>query len=427
MGELLLIIVALPILFGVIYGVSAAALRLFSLSDPATRERQGTTRHRFLDAFAKDPREVLLAAELFSSLVFIVITVIVIWSVWRWGQRLEWPALPALVVALLVVWLLRVLFGDVLPKRWTADTDDKPMSSRLAGLALIYWIFRPLLWLAGWITRARASGRRPAEREEIVERAIDTLAESAGMHEPVIEPDERAMIQGVIGLEDTEVREVMVPRIDIVALDVNATIEDVRRRTAEFGHSRLPVYNGDLDSIVGILYVKDLFCAEPGGPTNLATLARRAYVVPETKKVDALLEEFKRTRTHIAIIVDEFGGTAGLVTLEDILEEIVGEIEDEHDRRRRQIERESDDVLRADGVVSLDDIADALGIDLPDERFETIGGLIYDRVGGVPRVGQSFAEHGLSITIEQMDGQRIRRVRIQRTSPSQESRRDDRP
>jgi CBS domain containing-hemolysin-like protein len=415
-GEISLTIVAVAILFGIIYGVSAAALRLFSLSDPTAREREGTARSRVLDAFSKDPREVLLAAELLNSLVFIAVTAVVIWSVYRWSRQYGWPELPALIVALLAVWLLRVLFGDVLPKRRAVDPEDHPARSRLAGLALAWWIFRPLLWMAGWITRARAGGRRPAEREEIVERAIDTLAESAGMDEPVIEPDERAMIHGIIGLEGTEVREVMVPRVDIVAIDAHATIEDVRRRTVEFGHSRLPVYDGDLDSIVGILYVKDLFCAEPGGPTDLAALARRAYVVPETKKVDALLEEFKRTRTHVAIVVDEFGGTAGLVTLEDILEEIVGEIEDEHEHGRRQIEREDDNTLHADGVVSLEDIADELGIELPDERFETIGGLIYDRVGGIPRVGQSLAEHGLMITIELMDGQRIRRVRIERTS-----------
>ncbi|HWO56609.1 MAG TPA: hemolysin family protein, partial [bacterium] len=199
---------------------------------------------------------------------------------------------------------------------------------------------------------------------------------------------------------------------------VDATVQDVRRKIVESGHSRLPVYDGTLDTIVGILYVKDLFCAEAEGDIQLSALARRAFVVPETKRVDALLEEFKRLKTHIAIVVDEFGGTAGLVTLEDILEEIVGEIEDEHDGQRRPIERESDDVILADGVVSLFDIAEELGIEAPDEEFETIGGLIYDRVGGVPRVGQSIEEHGWKITIEKMDGQRIRRVRIARLPQS---------
>ncbi|MEW5700688.1 MAG: hemolysin family protein [Candidatus Zixiibacteriota bacterium] len=416
MTEFFLSLAVVAVLFAIIYGVSVAAMRVFTISGPAADERKRTARQRFLDAFSKDPRELLLAAELLNSLVFVAITAVVIWSLSRLWQERAWPTLPALIIALLAVWLLRVLLGDVLPKRRAIEPADSSDRSRLAGLALIYWVFRPLLWLAGWITRARVGKRPPAEREEIVERAIDTLAESAGMDEPVIEPDERAMIEGVIGLEGTEVREVMVPRVDIVAVDVHATVEDVRRRTTEFGHSRLPVFDGDLDSIVGILYVKDLFCAQLGGTIDLGALVRRAYVVPETKRVDDLLEEFKRERVHIAIVLDEFGGTAGLVTLEDILEEIVGEIEDEHDLGRRQIEHDTDGSLHADGVVSLDQIAAAFDIELPDERFETIGGLIYDRVGGVPKVGQSFAEHGLAITIEQMDGQRIRRVRIRRAA-----------
>jgi CBS domain containing-hemolysin-like protein len=210
----------------------------------------------------------------------------------------------------------------------------------------------------------------------------------------------------------------MVPRINIVAVPVDASIDDVRGKIVESGHSRLPVYDDTLDTIVGILYIKDLFCAEAGGDVNLSTLARRAFVVPETKRVDALLEEFKRLKTHIAIVVDEYGGTAGLVTLEDILEEIVGEIEDEHDGKHRAIEKIAPDVIQADGVVSLYDIAEELGIEAPDEEFETIGGLIYDRVGGVPRIGQSFEEHGLRITIEKMDGQRIRRVRVTRLPES---------
>ena len=423
MGETLLILIVLVLLFGSIYGASVAALQLFALTDMLeSGSEQTPSRRRFWDVLATDPRDVLLAAEMFKSLLFALIIVLVIVWTPRWCQHLGLPSLPILVAALIAVWLANIFAGDVLPKRVVGkETDRRFAATRLAGLTAIWWTFRPALRLAEWITHWRPAPRRPAEREEIVERAIDTLAESAGMDEPVIEPEERAMIQGVIGLEDTEVREVMVPRINIVAIDVNAQIADVRKRTAEYGHSRLPVYDGNLDTIVGILYVKDLFCAEPAGTVDLATLARRAFVVPETKKVGALLEEFKRTKTHVAIVVDEFGGTAGLVTLEDILEEIVGEIEDEHEQGRRAMERVNDDVLQADGVVPMEEIAEALGIDLPDERFATIGGLIYDRVGGVPKVGQSIHEHGLSITIEQMDGQRIRRVRVSRQPQPSES------
>jgi CBS domain containing-hemolysin-like protein len=420
MIEALVAIVISAILLLVMYLTSAGALQLSALVDLATdvddeEERQGG-RWALL---ARSSRDVLLAADLFKSLAFGIMLALAMWAVPNWCASIGWPQVPCLTVTMLVIWFVHVLVGDVLPRR-VAHAEPMPqlLSMRLTALSATWSVFRPILSLAQWIGTLRPSPRRTAERDEIVERAFDSLADSVGLDEPVIEADEREMIRGVISLEDTEVREVMVPRINIVAVPVDATIDDVRRKIVESGHSRLPVYDETLDTIVGILYIKDLFCAEASGDVSLSALARRAFVVPETKRVDALLEEFKRLKTHIAIVVDEFGGTAGLVTLEDILEEIVGEIEDEHDGHRRAIERVSDDVIKADGVVSLYDIAEELGIDVPDEEFETIGGLIYDRVGGVPKLGHSFEEHGLRITIEKMDGQRIKRVRISRLPQS---------
>lgn len=416
MFESALVGVMIVVLFWMTYAVASAAMQLFTLANRSTPtpEKPDGRNGRLLDALAKDPREVLLAAELFKSLTFLIIAILVIWQVPRWSGHLGWPWLPFTVVGLVAVWLLRVIVGEVLPKMAPAEDLEAETTPRFQALALIWWIFRPVLAITRRLSAWRPPVARGAEREDIVEHAIDTLAESAGLDEPVIEPDERKMIQGVIGLEDTEVREVMVPRIDIVAVSVGASVDEVRHLITESGHSRLPVYEDDLDSIVGILYVKDLFLTDAAVPVDLAALARRAFHIPETKKVDALLEEFKRQKKHIAIVVDEFGGTAGLVTLEDILEEIVGEIEDEHDQANPAIEWLGDGIMRAEGVVPLEEVAEAFGIALPGEEFETIGGLIYDRVGGVPGVGQSFEDHGLTFTIEKMDGQRIRQIRIER-------------
>ncbi|HUU45182.1 MAG TPA: hemolysin family protein [Acidobacteriota bacterium] len=417
MLEVALVALTVATLYGAIYVVASRAMQLFSLVDRATHGKRKPVglRGRFLDVLTKDPREVLLAAEYFKSLAYLIIAGLVIWAVPRWCAKLQLPWPPFLIVALLMTWFVRGLTGEVLPKAAPPEETEDDPQLHLAGLALIWWLLRPAIVISRWFEKRHPAADRTADREDIVEHAIDTLAESAGMNEPVIEPDERKMIQGIIGMEDTEVREVMVPRVNIVAVEAHATVEDVRRLTAKSGHSRLPVYEDDLDSILGILYVKDLFCAEQtGGTTDLAALARRAFVVPETKKVDALLEEFKRQKKHIAIVVDEFGGTAGLVTLEDILEEIVGEIEDEHDRNGSAIEWISDGIMRAQGVVSLEEVADAFGIDLPGDEFETIGGLIYDRVGGIPRAGQSFTDYGLAFTVERVDGQRISRIRVEK-------------
>jgi CBS domain containing-hemolysin-like protein len=418
--EVLLAGIGLAALLWTTHTAATVAIRLFTMTgeNGSAGERTAGLRGLLIDAFVRTPQDVLLATDLFKSLTLLLETAVVVWGVPRWSSQIGLPWPPILLIALALVWLLHVFTTEVLPKSASADESGSPQDFSVIALAVVWLVLRPLVALARVITQRHPTTARSAEeREEIVERALESLAESAGMNEPVIEADEREMIQGVIGLEDTEVRELMVPRINIVALDVNAPLDDVRRLTTEWGHSRLPVYDGDLDSIIGVLYVKDLFCAPREGAISLASLARRAFVVPETKKVDALLEEFKRRKIHIAIVADEFGGTAGLITLEDILEEIVGEIEDEHDRGRSQIEQLGDGLIRVDGVVPLREIAEALEMDLPEQKFETIGGLIYDKVGGVPEVGRTIQDLGLSLTIEEMDGQRIRRVRVSRAAP----------
>ncbi|MEW5874042.1 MAG: hemolysin family protein [Candidatus Zixiibacteriota bacterium] len=424
--ELVLTIAGLLACLGAIYSIASVAIQILTL-DEITEEEVGhltERRRRLLQSLTGNTHEVLLAADLFKSLVFLLMALLVVWMVPRWLAGTGWQWVPVLAVVLVGVWILRVLVGEVLPKATLSGDPQTATLSGLTRLAIIWWAFRPILVLVRSIVRRRVvAARRPTEdREEIVERAIESLARSAGLDEPMIEEDEREMIQGVIGLEATEVREVMVPRVAIVALPSTAGIEDVRRVTSEHGHSRIPIYDDDLDSIIGILYIKDVFIAvQTAADVDLARLARDAFVVPETKRVDALLEEFKKRQTHVAIVVDEFGGTAGLVTLEDILEEIVGEIQDEHDLKPGQIEEVGEGEILVDGVVPLYEIADALDISLPDERFETIGGLIYDRVGGVPEVGQTVEEHGLRIRIEEKSGQRISRVRVTKIARDRES------
>ena len=425
LGEVLITAVVLAVLLWAVHAISSVAVQMLRLSDNNGIDQQGLSvrRRRILDRLAQHPRDLMLTAELSVSLIYLIMIVIVGGMVTRWTGGLGWIWLPVLAAGLLLVWILKTLASGVLPK--AAPTDEAAHVSRvsLAGMAAAWWLSRPLRALLGRLTSRRMAAKPTAEeREEIVERAIETLAHSAGLDEPVIEDDEREMIRGVIGLDATEVREVMVPRVRIVALEAGASVEDVRQATAEHGHSRFPIYEEDLDSIIGILYVKDLFTGlQNSGDVDLASTARDAFVVPETKKVDSLLEEFKRRKTHIAIVADEFGGTAGLVTLEDILEEIVGEIQDEHDQGGEPVELTADGSILAEGVVPLYEIADKLDVNLPDEKFETVGGLVYDRVGGIPEAGQTVEEYGLSIRIEAMEGQRISRVRVTRISPPPQS------
>ena len=224
------------------------------------------------------------------------------------------------------------------------------------------------------------------------------------------------MIHAVIELGDQRIHEVMVPRIAMVTLPASATFEEAIDTVIEEGHSRIPVYEETIDEIVGILYAKDLLPFLKGSADErpaLRSLLRTPVFVPESMSVDDLLHEFQRRKVHIAIVLDEYGGTAGLVTIEDLLEEIVGEIQDEYDEEEPLIVRLSDDEARIDGRADVDDLAELFDTDLgleDEDEYDTVGGLIYHRIGGVPKPGDQVEVDGLTLTVETTDGRRVGKV-----------------
>lgn len=211
-----------------------------------------------------------------------------------------------------------------------------------------------------------------------------------------------------------KVREVMVPRIDIFALDVHLPLEEVRRRVSAAGHSRVPVYDGAIDRIVGVLYVKDLLTVAPGEEVRLdrGRLVREVHFVPEGKKIDALLREFQREKNHIAVVVDEYGGTAGIVTLEDILEEIVGEILDEYDQEPPLVRQTGPRRWVAAGWTPIEHLDRALGLELPADDVDTLGGFIYNLIGRVPEEGEEVAWEGVRFRVGKLEGRRIVEVML---------------
>jgi putative hemolysin len=229
------------------------------------------------------------------------------------------------------------------------------------------------------------------------------------------------MIASVIELGEQPVREVMVPRIDIVAAPANSTVRDVVDRIVESGHSRIPVYDGTIDNVIGVAYAKDLlrFLRDGSQTAPVQPLAREASYVPETKKVDDLLHEMQQTRVHVAIVVDEYGGTAGLITIEDLIEEIVGEIRDEYDLEESMIEEVSDREALFDARVSIRDVNDTLDLDIEDEDFDTLGGLLYHELGKVPNVGDEVRVDGAVVTVLSTTGRRVRKVRVTKVTPTE--------
>ena len=228
-------------------------------------------------------------------------------------------------------------------------------------------------------------------------------------------PRDLAMMRSIIDLDYTTVREVMVPRLDMVALEAGVSLADAAAVIVEYGHSRLPVYNGTIDDVLGIVYVRDLLGAvvNPQDGRDLRSLTRPAFIVPETKRVDELLEEFRQRRTQIAIVVDEYGGTEGLVTMEDVLEEIVGEIEDEFSRAREaEVSRDEDGASYVNAGLSTAVVGEQWGVDIESDDFDTVGGFVYHHLGRIPHVGDVVEWGGLRMEVAAMAGRRLRTLKI---------------
>ena len=260
----------------------------------------------------------------------------------------------------------------------------------------------------------RCPGAEASDDEEDEEVAHTFL--EAGEHEGLIEREDRALLQSIVDFGDTLVREVMTPRPDIVAIRSDATLGELRALLAEQEYPRIPVFQESLDHILGFVYVKDLIRV---GDTSLdehvvSRLLRPAHFVPETKRVAELLKDFQRQQVQSAIVVDEYGGTAGLVTIEDLLEEIVGEIRDEYDVESESIVDEGKGVFVFSGKVDIDDLAECLDIEIEREGFETVGGFILSQVGRVPAVGDVFEVNGLHIEVLEAERRRVNKVRVRK-------------
>jgi len=263
------------------------------------------------------------------------------------------------------------------------------------------------------------------EKKEITEEDLITLID-AGKDEGVIEEEENEMIRNIFEFSDTMVKEVMIPRVDMACISSDTRLGSILRLIKKMGHSRIPVYEETIDNIIGILYAKDLLGIYQQWYTSkerfdLKGIIRETYFVPENKKIDELLDIFQKDRIQIAIAIDEYGGTAGLITMEDVVEEVVGEIIDEYDKEIKLFEIAEDNAVIVDAIISIDDINEILKIEIPENGFETLGGFIFDLLGRVPEKGEKIKYQNCQMIIEQVVKNRIRRVKIIKELPQNES------
>lgn len=323
-----------------------------------------------------------------------------------------------LVIITVVAVLVTVVFGELAPRE-IARNYAEPIALR--AVYPIYLLSQFVAPLARLVTKLSLVLTRHSATGEnyglgvITEADLRTFVD-ASEEGGVLKEDEKEMIYSIFNLDDTLAREIMVPRIDVVAIEAETSVMEALDVILEAGHSRLPVFVDNIDNIIGILYAKDLLAhwREGGEARSVYGLAREVYFVPETKPVSELLRELQGKKVQIAIVVDEYGGTAGLVTIEDIVEEIVGEIQDEYDAESLFVERISDDEYIFNARVDLDDINSIMSIDLPTGESDTLGGLIYTVLGRVPEIGDAVYMGNLHLTVLTVDGRRIGTVKIQR-------------
>ncbi len=361
----------------------------------------------FASAFAA----VSLAHELASFLVGL-------------GMAVETADVTALVIVTVLLALFTIVFAELVPKMLALAHAERFAIALAGPVDVLGRLLGPLIALLTGLTRAlvRPFGGDVSKEGQITAAELKLIVERGG-EEGILEAEEEQMIHAVIELGDSRVHEVMVPRIDIVGLDADVDLETAVDRIIEEGHSRLPVWEGSVDRVLGILYAKDLlpFLKKASGERpSVRSLLRPPVFVPESMSIDDLLHEFQRRKVHLAIVGDEYGGTAGLVTIEDLLEEIVGEIQDEYDEEEEMVVRVDDDSIRFDGRASVDEIGDAwedLDLDhlLEDrDEYDTIGGLVFHRIGGVPTPGDVVELDGVTITVESTDGRRVSKVLVTR-------------
>jgi len=314
-----------------------------------------------------------------------------------------------------VVTFFILIFGEITPKSFASQNAELASKWVAKYIKMFSYVLTPFIKILTVITSfiIRAVGGTPRQKKPFVTEEEIKKFVNVGEREGVIESDEREMINSIFDFDDTIVKEIMVPRIDMVCIEINTPIEELVELIIDLGYSRVPVYNETVDNIVGIVYAKDLLnFLNQDGEMEIKKIMRPAYYVPETKEIDSLLTELRKEKIHMAIILDEYGGTEGLVTIEDLLEEIVGDIQDEYDVEERQIKVISETEILVDARVDIDEINEVLNIDLPEEDYETISGFILSTLGYVPEEGEEIEFENLTLIVKDTVQRRISKVKI---------------
>ena len=401
------------------FSVNAIALRIFS-HIKLQQAFKAANRENLVETIVENGERLTLTCA-FYRLIFnmcILLLLIAIFAASGAG------ALKAIdyVLTFIIAMVIFSIFGLAIPHAWAKYAGEKVLSRSYFLLTFFEHIIRPVLYVFqlydGFIRRlAGVAETTPQERQEEKQEEFLNGLEQHRM-EGVVDEEEQEMIENVLELSETTAGEIMTPRTDIVAVEATCDLQTILETITAAGHSRVPVYEENIDNIIGFIYAKDLLTeiGRDSADFKLSSKIRQAYFVPETKPLRALLHEFQNQKLHIAVVLDEYGGTAGIVTIEDILEELVGEITDEYEEKPSEPVKEIDpNTIEADARTYIDDLNDEFELNLPEgEDYDTIGGFVFSHLGCVPKTGESFDYNQLKFTISAAEPRRIKRIRIQK-------------
>ena len=333
------------------------------------------------------------------------------------------------VLVFVIALFIFEVFCLAIPHSWTKYTGEKILSRSHKLLVLFVFIAKPALCLFGLHDRlvrrlAGVTEATPDQEQEEKQEEILSLVEQGRM-EGVVDAEEMEMIENVLELSETTAEEIMTPRTDIIAVNVNDDLQGILEIIINAGHSRIPVYEENIDTIVGLIYAKDLLSeiGKSPGDFNIREKMRKPYFIPETKPLNDLLGEFQNQKLHIAVLLDEYGGTTGIVTIEDILEELVGEIVDEYEETPPEsIKKIDETTIEVDARTYIDDLNNEFELALPEnEDYDTVGGFVFSHLGYVPKIGESFGYENVKFTIAAAEARKIKRIRIQKQDSNEKA------
>ncbi len=404
---------------------SGSEVALFSLDKKKVQDIK--KEHRLLGGYISllidNPRRLLVTILLGNTIVNVAASIIAVLFALDISKDYNIPEEITLGIQIILLTIIILIIGEITPKIWA---NKYPVQYSIIIALPLYWVsilFFPIAKILTETLRLTISKLKANKlRTALNSNEISELAD-LGLEKGTIEQDEQELIQGIVSFRSVTVREIMTPRVDIVAVPLDATFEELMKIIKESGHSRIPLYGKSLDDIIGIIYAKDLlpYLRSPGlrKTISLRKIAREALFVPETKYINELLHDFQEKKMHLGIVVDEYGGTSGLISLEDILEEIVGDIRDEYDKEESQIIKLSENEYLISGKLSIEELNDLLKYNFSSDNkdYDTVGGFILDQAGIIPSQGFHFIYNKYKFTVKEIFNKRIRKVLVEKLFP----------